>query len=65
MTYFLVWMVCGILGSIMLGLGASTDGEKIYSVDVLFLTALSLGGIGTFLLGIPMLSVWIRSKFND
>ena len=64
MTYLLVWLILGIIGSIMLGLGASTDNEKIDSVDVLFLAFLSLGGIGTFLLGIPMLSVWVRSKFK-
>ena len=64
MIYLIIWLVSGIIGSIMLGLGASVDGEKIDSVDVLFLAFLSLGGIGTFLLGIPMLSVWVRSKFK-
>jgi len=64
MTYLIIWLVSGIIGSIMLALGGSVDGEKIDSVDVLFLGFLSLGGIGTFLLGIPMLSVWVRSKFK-
>ena len=61
MTFLITWLIAGVIGSILMGLGTSTDKEGIDSVDILFLTLLSLGGFGTLLLSTPFVAIWIRS----
>lgn len=61
---FLVWFIFGAAGSVMIGLGASTDNQGIDEVDVLILGAIAGGGLVTFLFGIPMLYIWLERKFG-
>lgn len=59
-----VWWFLGLLGSLMIGLGTSTDGEGIDATDKFILFWFSVAGPCTFILGIPFFSFWIQDKFK-
>lgn len=59
-----VWWLFGIAGSFMMYLGVKDDGEGFDKNDFLFLSLLSLTGPCMLCLGIPFLSLYIRSLFK-
>lgn len=62
---FLVWYVYGLLGSILVGLGTSLDGDGIDHKDILILMFFAIAGPFWLLVGIPFGYHWVNSLFGD
>lgn len=61
----LVWYGLGVLGSIMVALGTSLDGDGIDHKDWLVLAFFAIAGPFWFFIGIPFFFMWTDSLFGD
>jgi hypothetical protein len=65
LAIILFWLLCGVIGSVLVALGTRLDGQGIDRTDVIVLVFFAITGPFWLLVSVPFGFFWLNSLFGD
>lgn len=65
LSIILFWLLCGVIGSVLVALGTRLDGQGIDRTDIIVLVFFAIAGPFWLLVSVPFGFFWLNSLFGD
>lgn len=65
LAIILFWLLCGVIGSVLVALGTRLDGQGIDRTDIIVLVFFAIAGPFWLLVSVPFGFFWINSLFGE
>lgn len=65
LSIILFWLLCGVIGSVLVALGTRLDGQGIDRTDIIVLVFFALAGPFWLLVSVPFGFFWLNSLFEE
>lgn len=65
LSIILFWLLCGIIGSVLVALGTRLDGQGIDRTDIIVLVFFAIAGPFWLLVSVPFGFFWLNSLFGE